>query len=149
MNNSESTALEQVESFVYTPYGVATVAAVSVLVTVLLWMVSCCIFFKCRQRRRARQSGVTEANREIQYVGTSFEYDGTSGAGRMQMQSSVDRGEGGERGGGGGGGGHQATGTMSSGYSTGPHTSHSMNSFQTDNVFLSSSLDSILEHGSR
>ena len=62
MSNSTDIS-QQFESFLYTPYGVVTLAAVSVLVTSVVWSVGCCIYCCWRRRRRLQQDGVTEANR--------------------------------------------------------------------------------------
>ena len=62
MSNSTDIS-QQFESFLYTPYGLVTLAAVSVLITSFVWSMGCCIYYCWHRRRRLQQDGVTEANR--------------------------------------------------------------------------------------
>lgn len=62
--------VEELKSFLYTPYGVSTLAAAAVVLTCVLWCVGCCILCFCHQRRhRHNLEGTLEANREIEYFG--------------------------------------------------------------------------------
>ena len=171
MSNSTDIS-QQFESFLYTPYGVATLAAVSVLITSFVWSMGCCIYCCWQRRRRLQQDGVTEANR---WEGKAEEVGGGRGGG--------GRGGGGRGGGGKGGGGSERggwgshagyllhftstlqqisflfyrdlyylgvsdpDGTMTSGYNTGP-AGYSANSLSTEHATFHTSLDSILDEES-
>lgn len=63
MSNSTTDIAQQFEGFLYTPYGLATLAVVAILLTSLVWSVGCCIYCCCRRRQRLQQGGVTEASR--------------------------------------------------------------------------------------
>ena len=104
----------RLESFLYTPYGVATLAAIAILLTSLVWTVCCCIYCCCRRRdRNHEEGGTTEANRDLLYLGISTT-DQTN------------------------------NGTLSSGYNTGPqpYTTNSLTTGGTG--MFNTSLDSIL-----
>ena len=62
---------QQIESFLYTPYGLATLAAVSIFLTSLLWTCGCCIYCCYRRRHRLQEDGITEANRDLYYFGVT------------------------------------------------------------------------------
>ena len=116
-NGTEIDVVQELESFLYTPYGVSALAGLAILLTSALWGVCCCIYCCCCRRRcRGNQDGTLEANREIEYFG-------------MLSDSSLSRR-------------HRRDGTMSSGYNTGP-TAYTLT--QTGNNTVSSSLDSIID----
>lgn len=88
--------VEKLESFLYTPYGVSTLAVVAMLFASLFWCLACCLYC-CIRRRRGQedQGGVLEANREMDYYGVL-----------SVTPSGTNQGDGG--------------GTLSSGYNTAP-----------------------------
>lgn len=61
--------IRSIEGFVYTPYGVATVAAAAILLTSVVWFMGCCVYCCLRWRNRLDESGVAEANKDILYLG--------------------------------------------------------------------------------
>ena len=63
--------MDDVEDVLYTPYGVAILVVVTIVVTSLVW--TCCCFVYCcyRKRHQLSRSGVTEANRDLYYLGVS------------------------------------------------------------------------------
>ena len=63
--------MEQAEDFLYTPYGLAIIAVVAALLTSLVWTICCCIYCCNRRRHRLQRGGVTEANRDLYYLGMS------------------------------------------------------------------------------
>lgn len=65
---SNTTILEEIESFLYTPYGLATLSGVVLLVTSLIWFIGCCIFCCCWKCHKRRQNGVTEAGGDLKYM---------------------------------------------------------------------------------
>lgn len=73
--------IRSIEDFVYTPYGVATVAAVAILITSFVWLTGCCIYCCMRWRCRLEESGVAEANKDIQYLGIHGNERGTLSSG--------------------------------------------------------------------
>ncbi len=99
-------ALDQFLFHLYTPYGVALVAVVAIILTSLLWTVACCIVCCCKLRQRDRQSGDSEASREMTYygMGSAEELDAL---GYSQTSQNMQ------------------AGTLSSGYNTGPPASTS------------------------
>ncbi len=124
-----SSDLDQFLYHLYTPYGVAVVALVAIFLTSLVWTLSCCVYCCCRWTHRDRQSGDLEASREMTYYG-------------MGSTDNVPQ---------------VHSGTMSSGYNTGPPAStsslnqidtastSSLNQMDTDYGTQNTSLDSILE----
>ena len=111
--------LDQFLNHLYTPYGVAVVAVVAILLTSLVWTISCCVYCCCRWTHRDRQSGDLEASREMTYYG-------------MGSTDNVPQGV--------------HSGTMSSGYNTGPPAStSSLTQMDTDYGTQNTSMDSILE----
>ena len=97
MSNSTDIS-QQFESFLYTPYGVATLAAVSVLITSFVWSMGCCIYCCWQRRRRLQQDGVTEANRwegKAEEVGGGEEGEVEEGE---EEEGEEKKGEGGVRG---------------------------------------------------
>ena len=108
--------IEELESFLYTPIGLGTLAGVSVLVTSLIWLLFCCICCCCWRKCRRSEDGTQEADRELHFIDPP------------RVSSS-----------------HNAGGTMSSGYNTGP-ASYSMTSLltSTNNLVLESSMDSVV-----
>lgn len=59
--------LESVEEFLYTPYGLGTLAAAAIILTSLVWCIGCCIFCCCAKKCR-KVRGVDEASGEIEYL---------------------------------------------------------------------------------
>lgn len=105
----------------YTPYGVAIVAVIAIILTSVAWGVGCCIYCCCRWRHRERQSGELEADRELAYYGM-----GSSD--NLAYTSSALHG-----------------GTLSSGYNTGPPVSTcSLAQLDTSYNTHTTSMDSIL-----
>lgn len=118
---STSTALnigEELESFLYTPYGVSALAGVTVLLTSLLWCLGCCVYCCIQRRHTQNQEGELVANREMDYYGV--------------LQSGELSNP------------HHGEGTMSSGYNTAP-TPYSLDSLTGHNAIYTSSLDSIID----
>ena len=77
-NNSTSTSASQaIEEFLYTPHGLVTLAAVAVLLTSLVWLLGCCIYCFCKRRRQRSERGLTEANRDLFYLGVNDPANGT------------------------------------------------------------------------
>ena len=115
-NDTQIDIIEKLETFLYTPYGLGALAGVSVLVTSLIWLVGCCICccFCHWKKLRSNEDGLQEADREMDFI------DSTTVGSRKQN-----------------------TGTMSSGYNTGP-ASYSMASLIGSNsstAILDSSVD--------
>jgi len=115
-NDTQIDIIEKLETFLYTPYGLGTLAGVSALVTSFLWLLVCCICccFCHWKKVRNDEDGLQEADQEIDFI------DSTTVAS-----------------------GKPNTGTMSSGYNTGP-ASYSMVSPVGSNsrtAILDSSMD--------
>lgn len=106
--------VEELESFLYTPYGLGTLAGVAILLTSLLWSLGCCIYCCCRSQHRRNEEGTQEAGRELHFI---------------DAPAVVSQKEG--------------NGTMSSGYNTGP-ASYSLTSLLASNNISNSSMDSII-----
>ena len=121
-NVTELDLIGELESFLYTPYGMSTLAVFVMLLTSVLWGVGCCVCYCCYRRRRfGNQEGTLEASREMEYFGMLS--DSTNSRSHL------------------GGGGHS---TMSSGYNTGPTAAYSLS--HTGNNTVTSSLDSIIDN---
>ncbi len=105
-------ALDQFLLHLYTPYGVASVAAVAIILISLVWTLACCIVCCCKWRQRERQTGDSEASREMTYygMGSTEELD----VGYTQPQGTLHGG------------------TLSSGYNTGPPASTSSLAYTHD-----------------
>lgn len=73
-------------SFLYTPYGVATLAAISIIITSLVWTLGCMIYCCCKYKRH--ESGVAEANREMLFFGNM----GPASNGHGTMSSGYNTG---------------------------------------------------------
>lgn len=58
---------ERLESFLFTPYGVATIAGLAIIFTSIFWTIGCCIYCCCRYKRQ--EGGETEANRDLLFFG--------------------------------------------------------------------------------
>lgn len=117
MPSNSVDSIEDFETFLYSPYGVSTVAVVAIILTSLIWLSGCCIYCCYRRRHRDHQEGMLEANREIYFFG-------------MTGDTSNQQ---------------HGNGTLSSGYNTGPPPSYSFNSLlNTNNTTYNSSLDSII-----
>lgn len=65
---SNTTIFEEIESFLYTPHGLATLSGVVILVTSLIWLIGCCICCCCWKCHKHRQNGVTEASGDLKYM---------------------------------------------------------------------------------
>ena len=115
-NSSEHTlnVVVELESFLYTPYGVGTLAGATILLTSFLWFLGCCIYCCCRRKyQQHNEEGIQEAGRELHFI------DGPVAS-------------------------HQeGNGSMSSGYNTGPVT-YSLISLLASNekALTTSSMDS-------
>ena len=121
-NSTIDSMLQDIEDFVYTPYGVATVAVLAVIVTSLLWSLGCCIYCCCRYRARRGQGGVAEASGELRFVNI-----GSNPGGHTSSNNGY-------------------TGTGSSGYHSHAGTmNHSVTSFHDGYDMTNNSMDSILE----
>lgn len=130
MSNSTFTTeeldvVEELKSFLYTPYGAGTLAGAAVILTSILWALGCCLYCCCRRKccSSGNHEGTLEAGREIEFFSTL-----TLPTSQQQQQ--------------------QVDGTLSSGYNTGPH-SHSLNSqslavTSTPGPVLTTSLDYIV-----
>lgn len=119
MSTSQLNIGGELESFLYTPYGVSTLAGVASLLTSLLWCLGCRVYCYIQRRHSLNQEGVMEANREMDYYGV--------------LQSGFSNGEGGSGG----------QGTLSSGYNTAPIPySHNSLTGTTHNTTLTTSLNS-------
>lgn len=109
----------ELESFLYTPYGVSTLAAVAVLLTSFVWCLGCSVYCCHQRRQRQNQEGVLEANRELDYYGVE----------QSGLTNPLHR-----------------DGTMSSGYNTAP-TLYSLDTptGTTNKATFTTSLDSIID----
>lgn len=76
VTSSSNDLMDDIEDFIYTPYGVALVAILAVLLTSLLWTFCCCVYCCYRKRQQINQSGTAEANRDLYYLGVG-EQNGT------------------------------------------------------------------------
>ena len=76
-NSTSTSASQAIEDFLYTPHGLVTLAAVAVLLTSLVWCLGCSIYCLCRRRRQRAQGGITEANRDLFYLGVPDPGNGT------------------------------------------------------------------------
>jgi hypothetical protein len=82
MSTSPPTQLDivgELESFLYTPYGVGTLAVVVSLLTSFLWCVGCCVCHCIQKRHSLNQEGVLEANAEMDYYGSGIPNGGRDG----------------------------------------------------------------------
>ena len=66
--STDPSVIDRLESFLYTPMGVGTLAGVAVIVTSLVWLVGCCVYCCCRWRRSGEEGGVTVANRDLMFL---------------------------------------------------------------------------------
>ena len=111
--------VEELEAFLYTPYGVGTLAGLTLLLTCVVWCVGCCVYCCVRKRCGHDQDGLVEATREIQYYGVAT----------APTQDKDHR-----------------DGTLSSGYNT-ALTTYSLNSSVADsNTLFTTSIDSIVDN---
>lgn len=108
--------VEELESFLYTPYGVGTLAGVAIILTSFLWILGCCIYSCCRSQHRRNEEGIQEASRELRFIDTPI-------ASRQQVN-----------------------GTLSSGYNTGGTASFSLISSlaSSSKTLTNSSMDPII-----
>ena len=60
--------IERLESFLYTPMGVGTLAAVAVVFISLVWLAGCCVYCCCRQRKSREEGGVIITNRDLMFL---------------------------------------------------------------------------------
>ncbi len=65
--NSDTSIVERFAAFIYTPYGVAIIAALAIIITSTVWTICCCVYCCCRYKRQ--EGGVTEANRDLLFFG--------------------------------------------------------------------------------
>lgn len=115
-------ALDQFLLHLYTPYGVASLAVIAIILTSLVWTMACCIVCCCRWRQRERQSGDSEASREMTYYGMGSTEELDVGYSQTGMQG----------------------GTLSSGYNTGPPAStSSLAQMNTTTNTQNTSMDSL------
>ena len=120
-NGTELDIARELEAFLYTPYGVSTLAALAIVLTSAAWGIGCCLCYCCYRRRHRNQDGTLEASREMEYFGMLS----SAASSRNHL-----------------GGSHN---TMSSGYNTGPGpVTYSLS--HTGNNTVTSSLDSIIDH---
>ena len=84
-NTTNLDIVDELESFLYTPYGVSTVAGAAILLTSLLWIVGCCCCCYCylHRRRSYDLDGVLEANRDLDYYGVVSVPAGLQGNGTL------------------------------------------------------------------
>ena len=68
LSTDDPSIIDRLESFLYTPMGVGTLAAVAVVITSLVWLVGCCIYCCCRRRRSSEEGGVTVAKRDLMFL---------------------------------------------------------------------------------
>ncbi len=73
---SSDDIMDDIEDFLYTPYGLALVAVIAALVISLVWSCCCCVYCCYRKRHRSLETGVAEANRDLYYLGVG-EQSGT------------------------------------------------------------------------
>lgn len=108
---------EELESLLYTPYGVSTLAGVAIFLTSLAWCLGCCLY--CCLKRRRGQEGMLEADRELDFYGVE----------QGGLSNPLHR-----------------DGTLSSGYNTAP-TIYSMDTptGTTNKAIFTTSLDSIID----
>lgn len=66
--STDPSVIDRLESFLYTPMGVGTLAGVTVVITSLIWLVGCCVYCCCRWRRSSEEGGVTVANRDLMFL---------------------------------------------------------------------------------
>ena len=97
--NMDADLGSRLEAFFYTPYGLATLAGITIIVTSIVWTISCTVYCCCRHKRH--EAGVAEANRDILFFGdVSHTYpasDGTLSSGyntgpQVHSMSSYSRG---------------------------------------------------------
>ena len=84
LSTDDPSIIDRLESFLYTPMGVGTLAAVAVVITSLIWLVGCCIYCCCRRRRSSEEGGVTVANRDLMFLDigpTELVHNGTMSSG--------------------------------------------------------------------
>lgn len=124
-NSTELDIAEELEDFLYTPYGVGTLAAISVFLTSLLWCLGCCVYCVVQRRRNRNQEGVLEADRELDY----YQYGAQNAT-----ATATDGGE----------GVSGPNGTLSSGYNTAV-TTYSLDSLAGTNVMFTRSAESIID----
>ena len=65
---TDPSVVDRLESFLYTPMGVGTLAGVAVIITSLVWLIGCCVYCCCRRRRYSDEGGVTVANRDLMFL---------------------------------------------------------------------------------
>ncbi len=64
--------IEELETFLYTPYGLGALAGVSVLVTSLFWLLVCCSCCCCYWRKlRNSEEGMVEADKDLHFIDSS------------------------------------------------------------------------------
>lgn len=114
---AELNVVEELEGFLYTPYGVGTLAGLTLVLTCVVWCVGCCVYCCVRRRCGRNQDGLVEATRDIQYYGV---------ASTDPTQDHRD-------------------GTLSSGYNTALTTFSLNSSAAGSNILLTTSMDSIVD----
>lgn len=137
---NETSILQTLETFLYTPYGLGTLAATAIVLTSLVWLLSCCICCCCwryvKKRRNRLALGVAEADNDLRYVSTEL-CNTENGSRRLEPTSGGTGTRVGTEG--------TGIGTGSSGYQSHSGTfNYSLDSFHTE-MFAHSSLDSILQ----
>ena len=65
--NMDPSLSDRLESFLYTPYGLATLAGITIIITSIVWTICCMVYCCCRYKRN--EAGVAEANRDILFFG--------------------------------------------------------------------------------
>ena len=125
--------LQDIETFLYTPYGLATLAATAVILTSFVWFIACCIFcccWKCHKRQvTAEIGGSIEAGNDLKYI-----QHRSTGDNIMHTTRPIT--------------GQGYSTTNSSGYQSGIDTlNYSTSSLQNHDVLATNtSMDSILNH---
>lgn len=72
MDGNSTTLLQDVESFLYTPYGLGALAGAAVLLTSCIWVVCCCFCMCCwrchANRKNTSETGIIEASNDLKYM---------------------------------------------------------------------------------
>lgn len=69
--NTTTTILQDIESFLYTPYGLGTIAGLSILCTSFVCLISCCCIVCCYwkyHQGESRSNGIIEAGNDLKYI---------------------------------------------------------------------------------
>lgn len=133
MSLNSTSFVEQLESFLYTPHGLGTLAGAVFILTSLLWLLCgclCCCCIYCKRRKQRSSLGISKADSDLRYISTASFPTATSTTNSVSRHSFRPV--------------QTHTGTGSSGYQSNIDTFNYSISTLNDEAIAHTSLDSIL-----